>query len=344
MEHAELASRLTAFCRAHTGDPAATVSNIEVMPGHAGLSWGFVLHTQGRMEQLVIRMPPAGVRWVGTADVLRQARVMRALADTAVPVPPIRWAGDDLQWFERPYFVAERLTGDTYRINEMHPGDPTNPDAATMRSLAREAAMALAALHRVDWQAKLPDWGPPPALQEEVRRWDWLLERNADPARTSDPALTAAGPRVRELLLERLPAPGRTGVYHGDFQWSNLFCRDGRLVAVLDWELAGVGETRMDLGWFCCFNDPESWTGKMQPVIALPTPEEIIAFYEEAAGEPAHLMGWFRALAGYKFALITGLNLSLHRRGKRPDPHWEDIAPSAPCLLARAEELVLRAG
>lgn len=340
MELADLASRLTAFCRAHTGDPEAEVSDIEVMPGHAGLSWGFTLNANGTREGLVIRVPPAGVRWTGTADVVRQGRVMRELADTAVPVPAIRWLGDDLQWFERPYFVAERLVGDCYRLNEMVAGDPANPDAATMRSLAREATAALAALHRLDWQAKLPDWGPPPSLEEEVQRWDWLLERNADPERTSDPSLTAAGPRVRDLLLERLPAPGRTGIYHGDFQWSNLFCRDGRLVAVLDWELAGVGETLMDLGWFCCFNDIESWIEKMQPVIELPAPEEIIAFYEEAAGEPARAMNWFRALAGYKFALISGLNLSLHRRGKRPDPDWEDIAPSAPRLLERAEELL----
>lgn len=113
----ELAPLLQAFCRVHTGDAGATVTDVEAMPGHAGFSWGFTLRhaTQGPPAdaRLVLRLPPPGVRWVGTADVLRQARVMRALAGTGVPVPAVRWAGDDLRWFGCPYTVVERLPGDT---------------------------------------------------------------------------------------------------------------------------------------------------------------------------------------------------------------------------------------
>lgn len=340
MDLNELTTRLTAFCRNKTGDPAATVTDVEVMPGHAGFSWGFVLrHGLGQTERLVLRLPPPGVRWVGTADVLRQARIMRALADTPVPVPRVRWAGDDLEWFERPYMVVERLPGDTLRFRTAT-GAPVEFDAAALRDMARQVTAALAALHRLDWQAKVPDWGPPPTLAEEVTRWDWLLARNQDPARTSDPSLTARAPEVRERLLACLPTPRRQGILHGDYQWSNTLFHEGRLVAVLDWELAGVGETRMDLGWLALFSDPDAWVGLARWTAPLPRAEEIVAMYEEAMGEPAEAIGWFRALAGYKFALITGLNLSLHRRGRRPDPHWEDIGPSAPRLLERGLELL----
>jgi aminoglycoside phosphotransferase (APT) family kinase protein len=342
MDIADLAPRLTACCRGHTGDGRAEVADIEVLPGHAGLSWGFSLRYDGITERLVLRLPPAGVRWVGTADVLRQARVMQALAGTTVPVPRVRWAGDDLQWFERPYTIVERLAGGTVRITAVGPGEFDLRDRPSLQRLARDAVAALSALHRVDWRQKLPDWGPPPSPADEVTRWDWLLERNADPARSSDPALTAAAPRVREQLMARLPAPRHQGICHGDFQWSNLFVDGKRLVGVLDWELAGIGEMLMDLGWFCVFNDRESWAGAAAPIVPLPEPEEIVGYYEEADGAPVRDGAWYRALAGYKFALITGLNLTLHRRGRRPDPLWEEMAPSAPRLLERAEELLRR--
>ena len=219
MNLSELEPPLTAFCQEQTNDPEAAVSAIDVLPGHAGLSWGFTLrYTSGARpmeEPLVLRLPPAGVRWVGTADVLRQARVMQALRDTPVPVPAVRWAGDDLRWFGRPYFIVERLPGDTLRLADRDRS--ITLDAAGLRRVAEQVTAALAALHRVDWQAKLPDWGPPPALEDEVRRWDWLLERNADPSRTSDPSLTAAAHTVRERLLARLPEPPRPTVLHCDY-------------------------------------------------------------------------------------------------------------------------------
>lgn len=344
MEPGELEPLLEAFCRAKTGDRRAEVSGIEVLPGHAGFSWGFtVRHGAGsapREEWLVLRLPPPGVRWVGTADVVRQARVMRALRDTPVPVPAVRWAGDDLQWFGRPYSVVERLPGETLWLTEALAPRPITFDAPFLHRVAEQAAAALAALHRVDWQAKLPDWGPPLSLEDEVLRWDWLLARTADPERAADPSLTAAGPTVRDRLLARVPPPPQHGIFHGDYQWTNLLVYEGRLLAVLDWELAGVGATGMDVGWLAVFSDPESWVGRARSTAPLPRAEEIVALYEEALGEPMSGIRWYRALAGYKFALITGLNLSLHRRGKRPDPHWEDIGPSAPRLLERALEML----
>lgn len=344
MDTAELASRLEAFCRAHTGDATASVSDIEVMPGHAGFSWGFRLDAeidgQRREERLIIRMPPPGVRWVGTADVLRQARVMQALRDTEVPVPAVRWAGDDLQWFGCPYTIVERLPGDTLRFSHSLMTAPIELDAGQLRDVAAQVTRALVALHRLDWQQRLPDWGPPPPLADEVHRWEWLEQRNADPARSSDPSLTAVAPAVRQRLLGRPPMPCRQGILHGDYQWSNHLFHEGRLLAVVDWELASVGETLMDLGWLALFSDLESWVGRSRWDAPLPAAEEVIALYEEAMGAPAHDVAWYRALAGYKFALITGLNLTLHRRGKRPDPHWEEIGPSAPRLLERALELL----
>ena len=116
-----LTQQLQAFCLSHYGQ-AATVHQVEAMPGHAGLSFGFTVayekDGQPERESLVMRLPPKGVRQSGNTDVLRQAPLLRALKKNEVPVPEVRWAGDDLRWFEVPYLMVERLPGRTFHVWE----------------------------------------------------------------------------------------------------------------------------------------------------------------------------------------------------------------------------------
>jgi len=85
MELAELEERLVPFARAQYDDPAAEVSGVRKMPGHAGFAYGFSARRRGREECWYLRLPPPNVRWRGTADVLRQVAVLEALEGTAVP-------------------------------------------------------------------------------------------------------------------------------------------------------------------------------------------------------------------------------------------------------------------
>jgi len=102
----EIIGQLTALVRAKTGDPAARVSGVSALPGHAGQSYGFELETgdgaTAKREHLVVRLAPEGVRPVGTADVVRQARIMKSLEGTGVPVPPVRWLDEEPAAFGRP--------------------------------------------------------------------------------------------------------------------------------------------------------------------------------------------------------------------------------------------------
>jgi aminoglycoside phosphotransferase (APT) family kinase protein len=293
MEVAELARRLVPFLQAMYEDPAARTSDVYRMPGHAGFSYGFTATSGGRSESWYLRLPPPNVKWRGTADMLRQVEVLRALDGTDVPHCSVRWAGDDLQWFGRPYFVVPKLEG----------------------------------------SARVPYLGDPIPFDEDVRRWDRLRERAANPE------LLARAPEARERLLERLPDDAPIGVFHGDFQWSNLFYSGaGELLAVIDWELVGVGATLNDVGWIATFNDPGAWAHAGAVSGQMPGADELVAMYVEAWRQPLPDLSWYRALAAYKFAVITGFNLGLHRRGKRPDPLWEAIAPSARSLIDRALE------
>ena len=72
----------------------------------------------------------------------------------------------------------------------------------------------------------------------------------------------------------------------------------------------------------------------------MPQADELIAMYAEAWGSDLADVNWYRALAAYKFAIITGFNLMLHRRGKRHDPMWETTKDSMESLLVRAQQLL----
>ena len=226
----------------------------------------------------------------------------------------------------------EVLDGDVVRTEEGGWARDLDDDAKLR--MAREAMAALADIHKVDWH-RADYLGPPVEFRDDVERWDCFVEKAADPERL------ALVPTVREKLLALIPANAPVGIYHGDFQWGNLFySADGELLAIIDWELVGVGATLNDVGWIATFNDPAAWADGRGVGDVMPQADELLEMYRSAYGDSLPDLAWFRALAAYKFAIITGFNLMLHRRGKRPDPSWEDTKLSIEPLLERARDLL----
>jgi aminoglycoside phosphotransferase (APT) family kinase protein len=331
MDIPELEVRLQNFVREHLGDVTATVSGVVAAPGHAGFSYFFDATANGGVERFWMRLPPPGARLEGTADVMRQVTALSALEGTGVPHCPVVWSGTDERWFGAPYFVVRRLEGDTLRDQEWWA--PYTDEQR--RWMGEQVTGALAAIHRVDWETKCGYLGGFWGFDEDVTRWDRFHERAAEPQ------LLALQPRVREALLANIPEGTRIGLYHGDYQGTNfLFARDARLLAILDWELTGIGACLNDLGWLLAFNEPRAWAHVDGSMGSLPYADELEAMYREAWGADPGSVAWFKALAAYKFAIISGLNLSLHRRGKRVDDHWETIMPSMKSLMEYAMELV----
>ncbi len=328
----QVTAQLTALVRAKTGDPGARAHSLESLPGHAGFSYSFFLDrsepTATPAGKYVVRIAPPGVKISGPADIMRQARVMASLADTPVAVPPIIWYGDEPEFFDRPYFVGGFVEG--FKLGE------SPLPLAHLKQLARKGIATMAALHNMPWEPRRDAWGEPFALSEELKRLDYLLDRP-----TLDPAVVARAPELRERLRSSLPAGARIGCVHGDFQWSNVLFNEERVVALIDWEISLVGATLLDLGWICFFSDPGSWVG---PDVrgSLLNADEIVDSYADAAGFPVSIpeVRWFRAFAGYRFGVITCFNLMLHRRGKRPDPLWEETALSAPRMFDHGLELL----
>jgi aminoglycoside phosphotransferase (APT) family kinase protein len=333
----ELSERLVPFARAKYEDPDVTVDEVVTMPGHAGFAYGFAVHHTGGIDRWFLRLPPPNVRWRGTADMLRQVTALDALEGSDVPHCRVRWYGgpDDLDWFDRPYFVVEQLDDGNVVGMGGTSGWVAELDAAQRTRMGVQAMDALVGIHRVDWRARCAYLGEPVSLAEDVTRWDHFVEKAADRDALRDV------PALRQLLLDRMPASVHVGLYHGDFQFSNLwYTSAGELRAVLDWELCGIGATLNDVGWVATFNDPDAWDHEGAVPNAMPRADELVARYADMWGEPLDDLAWFRALAAYKFAIITGFNLGLHRRGKRPDPLWERIGRSMGSLQSRAHQLL----
>ena len=332
MEIDELKRRLAPFCEKRYG-AGAEVFDLVKMPGHAGFAYGFRVRYGGDVQSWFIRLPPPNVNWRGTADVLRQVAVLNALDATDVPHCSVRWSGDDLQWFGCPYFIVPWLEGDVLRLAAEDWGAKLTD--SQLLDLGGEVMQALADVHRVD-PANAAYLGDAVPFAEDVKRWDRFHDRAADPERLKD------APQVRRKLLDGIPADAPVGIFHGDFQTANLFCRQDRieLLAVIDWELTGIGATLNDLGWICTFSDAAAWTGRRGAMRMFLDPPTLIRLYSDAYGAPMPDLNWFRALAAYKFAIITGFNLSLHRRGKRVDETWEETALSMTSLIDRANELL----
>jgi aminoglycoside phosphotransferase (APT) family kinase protein len=332
----QITAQLTTLVRAKTGDRGATIRGISPLPGHAGFGYSFILDRStsgGVVGKLVLRVAPEGTRIAGPADVVRQARIMESLAGTEVPVPPIIWYGDEPEFFGRPYFVAEFVEG--FRLVDV----PKMP-REEVRQLARAGVETLAALHRVDWKSRCAAWGgdgQPTPLSEEMKRLDHLLDRP-----TLVPESIGRAYELREKLRASIPE-ARIGIVHGDFQFSNVMFNEGRVVAVIDWEISLLGPTLLDLGWICFFADPKSFLEDRSATSPAPlTADEIVEIYSAAASFPVAMdqVRWFRAFAGFRFGVITCFNLMLHRRGKRHDPEWERIGLLAPQMFAHALELI----
>jgi len=174
MELDELQQRLVKFCRAKYEDDAASVTDTHKMPGHAGFSYGFTVQSRGEHESWYLRLPPPNVKWKGIADVLRQAAILNALDETDVPHCSVKWSGDDLEWFGRPYFIVPKLEGDILGLDLGGWGSRLSEEQ--FYELGKQIMRALAGIHKVDWEKKTPSLGPPMPFDEDVTRWDRFYE------------------------------------------------------------------------------------------------------------------------------------------------------------------------
>lgn len=324
--------QLEQFARANI-DPAASISHFEEADGHAGLTFLFDLDRPGPgSTSYVLKVAPKGVKRSGNTDVYRQVPLLQALRSGGLPVPDVPWSSDGEDWFGVPFIIMERMPGRTYQYWEPHVSFPATQDFA--RSVWRQAAETLPAIHRFDWRDKLAGWQEPEALRPQVERWRSIY------AKSPESAWLEAAERVEALLLAQLPGSddNPVGLIHGDYQPGNLLYDKGLITGVIDWELSAIGGHLLDIGWLMMMSEGAAWRA-LDPLPALEA-DEIRAIYEAGMGRTFSAIPWFQAYAGFRLGSIACLNVRLHRKGQRHDPTWETVAQGIPELFDNARGLL----
>lgn len=318
------------------GEPGPIVVEKHV----AGFSNETFFVTRGS-EEWVLRRPPRG-RLLPTAhDVLREYRYIAALYGRARVPRPVAVC-EDVGVIGAPFYLMERVDGTVIRAEL--PGAYDTPEGR--RLVAEELVDALVELHAVDWRGAGLTGKGESYLPRQVERWakQWELTR---PRTRGLPGLDEA----TAWLRARVPKEADVAVVHGDYKLDNvIFGKDEpRLLAILDWEMATIGDPLADLGWLLStWGDQGDPPGTPQLNVrstlteleGFPTREEMAARYEARSGRSMRHFGFYRVLAVYKMAIILEGLYMLYLERAASNPGAADFAWYVPVLIDRMHRLM----
>jgi aminoglycoside phosphotransferase (APT) family kinase protein len=310
------------------------VIHFEQFPGgKANLTY---LARAGDVE-LVLRRPPLGPVAPKSHDMAREHRVLSVLHRVYPKAPRAYLLCEDGGVMGKPFFVMERRVG--HVIRDRWP-DELEADGVTPATVGGNLVDALGELHRVDHGALgLSDLGRPDGFAgRQVAGWTdrWHRAREDD-----EPAMEEVSAR----LADSIPPPQAAVLLHNDFKLDNTMIGEtGEVVAVLDWDMATIGDPLVDLGTTLAY-----WGGPgPASVIAADsvmlgeamTIDEVVARYEAATGFDVSGIDWYRALAMFRIAVIVQQIYIRYRRGQTSDERFAVLGSLVGPLAEGALELV----
>jgi aminoglycoside phosphotransferase (APT) family kinase protein len=333
--------KLDAWLASQPVPGSGPVTAVQKLQG--GLQNNIFLLSRGR-ESFILRRPPKHLRPNSNETMVREARVLKALAGSAVPRPEFYALCDDPSVIGACFYLMQPLEGFAPR-GQLEGQYATDP--AWRRAMSEELVKAAAALGAVDPKAvgledlgKAEDW-----YGRQVARWRSQLEGyRATPG--YDPAALPNVDAVGRWLSDNLPTDRRIGIIHGDFQFPNVMfsARAPRISGVIDWELATLGDPLLDLGWVLSSwweaGDPEGKQPMVSPWEGFLPRGELIRLYGRVSGRDMSAMPWFFALACYKLACLLEGTYARSKAGQVPAAVGEQVHSYAVWLMAKAMQLI----
>jgi aminoglycoside phosphotransferase (APT) family kinase protein len=296
----ETLAALEAFLRARdlAGGPLTTR---RIGDGHSNLTF---LVSDGEHE-LVVRRPPPPPVPPGGHDVLREARLLQALTGTDVPVAAVHAVAEAGEVLDVPFYVMDFVRGAVV-TGSTHDALAT-PDGR--RQIAESFIDVLADLHAVDWRARgLEGFGRPEGFNaRHLRRIGGLVR---DEEGNPPPAFA----EIEAWLAANVPPESGESIVHNDYRIGNVMLGTeppGRVVAVLDWELATIGDPLLDVGYILASypQEDEPRTPTQDFGLALlepgyPPREALAERYAARTGRDLSDLSWYIAMSEWKIGVL----------------------------------------
>lgn len=279
--------------------------------GRSRQNWAFDLAWQDgggeSHEPLILRSDPPG----GLVETDRgtEFAVLKAVERTAVPAPVVRWLDAEGKWFGRPSLIMRRAPGtcDYYVLNGSRPLEERT-------ALAEQLCDLLVTVHKVDWRAAglgdvLDDPGEWASIVE-VDQWEAVLRRDQ---REAYPEIDLAA----QWLRSTAPRAQHTVLVHGDYKPGNVLLEGSEVTALLDWELAHLGDPMEDLGWVT-----QPLRRREHIIPGVWEDAQLLERYQQATGfrvDDANVR-WWNVFATYRTAVmqVSGLRAFLEGRSEEP--------------------------
>jgi aminoglycoside phosphotransferase (APT) family kinase protein len=323
---------LTAFMDAR-GLGAGPLEDLTVLTGG---TQNILLRFVRSGRPYVLRRPPPKLRANSNETMRREARVLAALAGSDVPHPGLISACPDEIMDGAAFYLMEPIEGfnPTMGLPALHAGDP-----AVRRRMGFALADGIVALGRIDIAAvgletlgKTDGW-----LERQVPRWRAQFDSYREFATWTDeiPGVDAVG----AWLDAHRPAAIRPGLIHGDYHLANVLYRQdsGELAAIVDWELASLGDPLLDLGWLMAmWPEPGQEATPVTPWDGFPAIGEVIDHYGRASGRDLTDIRWYGVLACYKLGIILEGSHARAGAGLAPKAIGDRLHASTLNLFQRA--------
>jgi aminoglycoside phosphotransferase (APT) family kinase protein len=305
-----------------------TVNAQPIGDGHSNLTF---LVSDGH-TQVVVRRPPPPPLPPGAHDVLREAQLLTALSKTDVPAPAVLATAAAGELLDVPLIVMDFVAGSVITVST----PAASNDTRLRRRIGEALVDTLAELHAVPWQdVGLQDFGKPNGFNSrQLRRMRSLI--------AADGKVPQPFTLLDEWLHTNLPTESATSIVHNDFRIGNVIVdmRVGSVAAVLDWELATIGDPLADLGYlltsYPVAGEPLVPTSAMGTAVlepGYPARTELVDRYADRTGADVSNVNWYATLAMYKLAALYEYSRRRFEEGVG-DPYYADPGLVSSFLIA----------
>lgn len=325
----DLAALRTWLDSAHPGLRRGELTGAVIAGGKSNLTY----RVHDGATTWALRRPPLGHVLPTAHDMVREYRVISALAGTAVPVAPSVALCEDIAVLGAPFYLMGFIDG----VVLDRPEALARLDPGAARTTCEQLMDTLVALHAVDPAAVgLAEFGRPEGfLTRQIRRWQGQWQASE----------TEARPQLAHLIKRlgaALPGPCAPAIVHGDYRLTNvMFSPDlSHIAAVVDWEMATLGDPLTDVGLLVVYQtlagDGDFVMPRMRPQDGFLTPEQMVARY--AAGTTRELtdLAWYVGFGYFKLAVVAEGIHHRYLQGKTVGTGFEHFGAAVSRLLDAA--------